>query len=583
MKMNKNQNNNEFIEFYEQEEIECIEHHIEAYFGAFEHIMHELVSPDIHVDIAVVEPTPERNYYVLVTIGMGAHIMNVPKEFSTYGLQRAELMITLPPDWDIESSVEESYWPIRWLKILARLPVEENGWLGWGHTIPSGEPFASNTELSVILLELPAPYKEECQVCQLPNGDIVNFYQLIPLYEEECDYKIRHGVQALEDLYKDSERVLQVDRESFITASKPEAQIPPESPETIDLQNSDEEEDDYLSLFGDKNQDESHDDFDIEPVLLDEDSDSFLQKKPTANGDDDDYGTYDYSFKVDESTPYSPPISSFTYDYAEDTEDRKDSGPALAPSESDFDVSSEYTPKAKSFGRKDRANKEERQEKQKPPDKKSTEKEKVESGPKDEDFGFDLTGFNAFPDPDVLDETPSRLPTLDDTISIIEMLNTLNEKAAGNDTDLNYGSSNNVDTFLETVDEPGPEAYISYNKTIFEDETSDPPEDNLESSISDFFENNWDEPDGCIATSAVTLDGQKVGYMYREPPIYDWDSGWRFTSGTETEEYIADPKNSGVYHLEEVADVDPEIIALLNQPYGTSFYRDESGSFVLDT
>ena len=101
----------------------AIERHIQNTFGAFENVFHELVSPDIHVDICVVPPTEERNYYTLVTMGMGAHRMNVPKELAEYKLERAELAIALPPDWklDAESLKEERwYWPIGLLKVLAR-------------------------------------------------------------------------------------------------------------------------------------------------------------------------------------------------------------------------------------------------------------------------------------------------------------------------------------------------------------------------------------------------------------------------------------------------------------------------------
>ena len=52
--------------------MEAVEGHIQQYFGKFENVFHELVSPDIHVDICVVPPSEERDYYTLVTMGMGA-------------------------------------------------------------------------------------------------------------------------------------------------------------------------------------------------------------------------------------------------------------------------------------------------------------------------------------------------------------------------------------------------------------------------------------------------------------------------------------------------------------------------------
>ena len=59
-------------EVYTEEEMEAVEGHIQQYFGKFENVFHELSSPDIHVDICVVPPSEERDYYTLVTMGMGA-------------------------------------------------------------------------------------------------------------------------------------------------------------------------------------------------------------------------------------------------------------------------------------------------------------------------------------------------------------------------------------------------------------------------------------------------------------------------------------------------------------------------------
>ena len=47
---------------------------------------------------------------------------------------------------------------------------------------------------------------------------------------------------------------------------------------------------------------------------------------------------------------------------------------------------------------------------------------------------------------------------------------------------------------------------------------------------------HWDEGEGCIATDRIMVDGEKVGYMYRENPDFVGDSGWRFTAGDEDDE-----------------------------------------------
>ena len=186
-------------EQYTQEEMAAVEEHIAGHFGPVEKVFHELVSPDIHVDICVVEPSETRGYYTLVTMGMGAHCMHVPEELAGHRLDRAELAVALPPDWRPEGDgmEEGQYWPIRLLKTLARLPIACDTWLGWGHTMDNQQPFAPDTELCGALLIAPQGAEEGAETCVLPGGEEVNFYQVIPIYRNEMEYAQRHGAEAL--------------------------------------------------------------------------------------------------------------------------------------------------------------------------------------------------------------------------------------------------------------------------------------------------------------------------------------------------------------------------------------------------
>ena len=207
-------------EVYTEEEMEAVEGHIQQYFGPFENVFHELVSPDIHVDICVVPPSRERDYYTLVTMGMGAHRMNVPEELAEYKLERAELAIALPADWklDQESMKDERwYWPIRLLKSLARLPINCDSWLGHGHTVENREPFAENTKLCTATLIDPQGTEDGSEVCTLPGGEEVNFYQVIPLYADELDYKLEHDADALLNRMRGISFVVNPTRQDAIT------------------------------------------------------------------------------------------------------------------------------------------------------------------------------------------------------------------------------------------------------------------------------------------------------------------------------------------------------------------------------
>ena len=207
-------------EIYTEEEMASIEGHIETYFGEIKNVFHEIVSPDIHVDICIVPPTEKRDYYTLVTMGMGAHRMNVPEELAEYKLERAELAIALPADWklDQESMKDEQwYWPIRLLKVLARLPINCDSWLGHGHTVENREPFADNTKLCTATLIGPQDTEDGSEVCILPGGEEVNFYQVISLYEDELDYKLEHDADALLDRMAGISFVVNPTRQDAIT------------------------------------------------------------------------------------------------------------------------------------------------------------------------------------------------------------------------------------------------------------------------------------------------------------------------------------------------------------------------------
>ena len=85
---------------------------------------------------------------------------------------------------------------------------------------------------------------------------------------------------------------------------------------------------------------------------------------------------------------------------------------------------------------------------------------------------------------------------------------------------------------------------------------------------------------GCIATDMIIVHGRVVGYMYREGPDHDADTGWRFLSGDESDEYMDDPENHGIYAVNTIANYDREIIPFLNAPTGSAFARNpESGEF----
>ncbi len=78
---------------------------------------------------------------------------------------------------------------------------------------------------------------------------------------------------------------------------------------------------------------------------------------------------------------------------------------------------------------------------------------------------------------------------------------------------------------------------------------------------------------GCIATDKITVDGELIDYMTRDEPHNEIDSGWRFFSGTEDQDYVDDPSNSEIFEVNTIANFDPAIIPYLELPIGTQLER----------
>jgi hypothetical protein len=76
-----------------------------------------------------------------------------------------------------------------------------------------------------------------------------------------------------------------------------------------------------------------------------------------------------------------------------------------------------------------------------------------------------------------------------------------------------------------------------------------------------------------FASDRITVDGKKVGYLYREEPDHKHDSGWRFFAGDESQKYTDNPDNFAIYDVNTICNYDESIIPLLSAPYGSAFGR----------
>lgn len=199
----KKQNPTPYI--YSEKDMSAFDAYVKKHIGEFDEVFHELVSPDIHVDVVPIPNPKDKSGITLVTMGMGAYPMNVPSNYKEKGYTRAELAMKLPDGWDIGSNEEASYWPIRVLKMLARLPISEQSWLGYRHTIDFGGPFSENCGFTSVTLDFFLQGDEP--LLTLSSGEKVLIYHVVPLYPEEMQFKIDHSAEALFALLGD--KVLQ--------------------------------------------------------------------------------------------------------------------------------------------------------------------------------------------------------------------------------------------------------------------------------------------------------------------------------------------------------------------------------------
>lgn len=82
----------------------------------------------------------------------------------------------------------------------------------------------------------------------------------------------------------------------------------------------------------------------------------------------------------------------------------------------------------------------------------------------------------------------------------------------------------------------------------------------------------------CLASDRIAVAGKRVGFMYRESADHALDSGWRFFSGEESQEFADDPNNFEIYDVNTIANYDPDIIPFLDEPAFSAFERESASS-----
>lgn len=190
--------------------LQQIRSHVERHIGRIDRVLAGDPAQGT-ADVLHVQPINSRPYHTLITAGMSSVAMHVPSDVNAP--RRLELMMTLPEGWK-----QSEDWPARLLQSLSKVPREREGWLGWGHTVPNGDPpqpLSPHTELCGVIIApsllVPVAFYE-LDI----DGERVAFYSVIPLYREELELHARAGMAALLErlLHKDINDVVHLKRKN---------------------------------------------------------------------------------------------------------------------------------------------------------------------------------------------------------------------------------------------------------------------------------------------------------------------------------------------------------------------------------
>lgn len=195
--------------------LEAIEDHLERFIGEPEHVIDDLASEYVHLDVLVYTPNADRDYYLLVTSGASDLRMNVCEPVDQKEWSRVELVLALPrkmgdPLFDAMGKGQdpgELFWPIGELKYLGKFSHANDTWIGPGHTFGGDDSpaFSPDTRLNSLFFDWPELLPEDAWSFALQNGDTLNFYGVVFLYPEELKFKQEHSTDELRDLLEISD------------------------------------------------------------------------------------------------------------------------------------------------------------------------------------------------------------------------------------------------------------------------------------------------------------------------------------------------------------------------------------------
>lgn len=168
----------------------------EGMFGERSHVYNEKPGKSPHVDVFTYPPQNGRDFFTLVTGGMSDRAMTLPEDMEGIP-RRVELILYC-------SEPKDEY--LEGLRELARFVHDQDTWIGFGLTIPNGDPprlIWGSKHLNTLLLmpTIVRPDNNLLKSLQI-GGDAVQFVWLVPISKGEADLHAEEGFGALLDVFE---------------------------------------------------------------------------------------------------------------------------------------------------------------------------------------------------------------------------------------------------------------------------------------------------------------------------------------------------------------------------------------------
>jgi len=116
-----------------------------------------------------------------------------------------ELVFCLPSYWDLNDENPTMTWVNTWLEKLGNHLLEKQTWYGDGHTFANGnpiEPLSPTMKQKYLMLVEPDLFSDELAPIKMENKE-VHFLCVIPLFEDEFDFKMGKGTFKLKKKLRD--------------------------------------------------------------------------------------------------------------------------------------------------------------------------------------------------------------------------------------------------------------------------------------------------------------------------------------------------------------------------------------------